>query len=256
MDDIFWGPEYATQAFVAQEPLEELDEIDGGDEGTVLIDWDAKRMTWWAANCELPAHQRLFNRLAAQNWPGWQIETAACGATAGFGCRTKGERAMKRMSAFAALVCLAAASSALAGTPAGPAACPVEIRPYPGRDRAMWDGLYAARDGRVYSGLISEGESAHLYVYDPATGPQRAAVRHGRVPRRARPGNPHLGQDPQQAGRGRPGQSLLRAAEQRQRAADRSTSPVGGADTGSATTPARGGWRTWAWSTRAPASTR
>lgn len=76
MDDIFWGPERATEAFLAQEPLEELEEIDGGDEGTVLIDWDAKRMMWWAANCELPAHQRLFNRLAAQNWPGWQIETA------------------------------------------------------------------------------------------------------------------------------------------------------------------------------------
>ncbi len=76
MDDIFWGPEYATEAFVAQEPLEEIAEIDGGDEGTVLMDWDAKRMLWWAANCELPVHQRLFNRLAAQNWPGWTIETA------------------------------------------------------------------------------------------------------------------------------------------------------------------------------------
>jgi len=75
---------------------------------------------------------------------------------------------MKRMSAFAVLVCLAAAPAALPGAQAGPAVCPVEIRSYPGRDRAMWDGLYAARDGKVYSGLISEGESAHLYVYDPA----------------------------------------------------------------------------------------
>lgn len=47
-------------------------------------------------------------------------------------------------------------------------ACLVEVRPYPVRDRAMWDGLYAARDGRVYSGLIAEGESAHFFVYDPA----------------------------------------------------------------------------------------
>jgi len=74
---------------------------------------------------------------------------------------------MQRMSAFAALACLVAAPSAMARAPAGPLACPVEIRPYPGRDRAMWDGLYAARDGKVYSALISEGESAHLYVYDP-----------------------------------------------------------------------------------------
>lgn len=58
---------------------------------------------------------------------------------------------------FCAAVCLAP-----------PGVCQVELRDYPGRDRAMWDGLYAARDGRVYSGLISEGESAHFYVYDPA----------------------------------------------------------------------------------------
>ena len=46
--------------------------------------------------------------------------------------------------------------------------CVVDAREYPGRDPAMWDGLYAASDGKVYSGLITEGESAHLYVYDPA----------------------------------------------------------------------------------------
>ena len=65
MDDIFWGPEYATETIVAQEPMDELEEIDGGDEGTVLIDWDAKRMIWWASNCRLPLHQHLFNKLAA-----------------------------------------------------------------------------------------------------------------------------------------------------------------------------------------------
>jgi hypothetical protein len=31
----------------------------------------------------------------------------------------------------------------------------------------MWDALYAARDGKVYTGLCNEGESAHLYLYDP-----------------------------------------------------------------------------------------
>jgi hypothetical protein len=47
--------------------------------------------------------------------------------------------------------------------------CFVELRPYPGSDPAMWDALYAARDGKVYTGLCTEGESAHLYVYDPHT---------------------------------------------------------------------------------------
>jgi len=45
--------------------------------------------------------------------------------------------------------------------------CIVETREYPGRCPVMWDGLYAASDGKVYSGLINEGESAHFYVYDP-----------------------------------------------------------------------------------------
>lgn len=45
--------------------------------------------------------------------------------------------------------------------------CTVVIREYPGRDPVMWDGLYAASNGKVYSGLINEGESAHFYVYDP-----------------------------------------------------------------------------------------
>ena len=47
--------------------------------------------------------------------------------------------------------------------------CIVETREYPGRDPVMWDGLYAASDGKVYSALINEGESAHFYVYDPKT---------------------------------------------------------------------------------------
>ncbi len=47
--------------------------------------------------------------------------------------------------------------------------CIVETRTYPGRDPFMWDGLYAASDGKVYSALINEGVSAHFYVYDPKT---------------------------------------------------------------------------------------
>ena len=43
----------------------------------------------------------------------------------------------------------------------------VEAIEYPGKDPVMWDGLYAASDGKVYSALISEVTSAHLYMYDP-----------------------------------------------------------------------------------------
>ncbi len=38
---------------------------------------------------------------------------------------------------------------------------------YPGKDPVMWDGLYAASDGKVYSALISEGTSAHFYMFNP-----------------------------------------------------------------------------------------
>ena len=51
--------------------------------------------------------------------------------------------------------------------------CVVEIREYPGRDPAMWRGLYAARDGKVYTGLCGEGGSAHFYQYDPAVDSNR-----------------------------------------------------------------------------------
>ncbi len=43
--------------------------------------------------------------------------------------------------------------------------CLVETRDYPGRDSEMWDALYAARNGDVYTGLITEGGSSHFYVY-------------------------------------------------------------------------------------------
>ncbi|MBN2288059.1 MAG: hypothetical protein JXQ83_01915 [Candidatus Glassbacteria bacterium] len=51
--------------------------------------------------------------------------------------------------------------------------CIVETREYPGKDRAMWRGLYAARDGKVYTGLCGEGGSAHFYQYDPGTDSHR-----------------------------------------------------------------------------------
>lgn len=46
--------------------------------------------------------------------------------------------------------------------------CTVETREYPGKDPYMWNGLYAATNGDVYSCLITEGESSHFYVYDKA----------------------------------------------------------------------------------------
>jgi hypothetical protein len=45
--------------------------------------------------------------------------------------------------------------------------CLVESRSYPGKDPSMWDALYAAKSGKVYSGLCTEEQSAHFYVYDP-----------------------------------------------------------------------------------------
>ena len=46
--------------------------------------------------------------------------------------------------------------------------CLIETREYPGKDFYMWDGLYAAKNGEVYTGLITEGVSANFYVYSPS----------------------------------------------------------------------------------------
>ena len=51
--------------------------------------------------------------------------------------------------------------------------CIVEAKDFPGRDPVMWGGLYAAKSGKVYIGLCTEGESAHFYEYDPATDSMR-----------------------------------------------------------------------------------
>jgi hypothetical protein len=45
--------------------------------------------------------------------------------------------------------------------------CFVETKEYPGKDNAMWDALYAAKNGAVYTGLITEGGSSHFYSYLP-----------------------------------------------------------------------------------------
>ncbi len=51
--------------------------------------------------------------------------------------------------------------------------CLVESVEYPGKDPTMWYGLYASKAGKVYSALITEGGSSHIYLYDPATGVHR-----------------------------------------------------------------------------------
>jgi hypothetical protein len=79
IDDLMWGPDYATKAFESQTELEELAEIEGGDEGYALVDWDARRLIWFSANCELPVQQRLYNRLLAATWPDWTIDLAVHG---------------------------------------------------------------------------------------------------------------------------------------------------------------------------------
>lgn len=48
--------------------------------------------------------------------------------------------------------------------------CRVEAIEYPGKDPTMWYALYAAKNGIVYSALITEGGSSHVYRYDPRTG--------------------------------------------------------------------------------------
>ena len=79
MDDLFWGPDYATRAFEVQEELDELEEIEGGDEGYALIDWDERRLIWYFVNCELPVQQQLYNRMLAETWRGWTIDLATHG---------------------------------------------------------------------------------------------------------------------------------------------------------------------------------
>lgn len=79
MDNLLWGPDYATKAFEAQGELDELEDIEGGDEGYALIDWDQRRLIWYFDNCELPIQQQLYDRMLAETWPGWTIDSATHG---------------------------------------------------------------------------------------------------------------------------------------------------------------------------------
>ena len=70
-----------------------------------------------------------------------------------------------RLLLFTAAILISGISNAVAQQDK---VCVVETREYPGKDPYMWNGLYAATSGDVYSCLITEGESSHFYVYDKA----------------------------------------------------------------------------------------
>jgi hypothetical protein len=75
---------------------------------------------------------------------------------------------MKTLKTFSFLLLVATFTIfTRAQTPSVPGreACIVETRDFPGKDSEMWDALYAARNGDVYTGLITEGGSSHFYVY-------------------------------------------------------------------------------------------
>jgi len=77
----------------------------------------------------------------------------------------------KRLILLFAIFSAAISSKGLARINESP--CIVETREYSGKDPTMWQGLYAARDGKVYTGLCTEPGSAHLYQYGPAADSNR-----------------------------------------------------------------------------------
>jgi hypothetical protein len=66
------------------------------------------------------------------------------------------------------IACLMASGAALASS--ADRIAKVECIEYPGRDPGVWNALYAAEDGNVYTGLCTHSGSAHFYRYDPETG--------------------------------------------------------------------------------------
>ena len=64
----------------------------------------------------------------------------------------------------------------LAGFPSQNKTITMTSRRFPGghREDGMWTALSVARDGKVYLGLSTAGNSAHFYIYDPA----RDTMRH------------------------------------------------------------------------------
>lgn len=72
--DIFWGPEETTRFIRTLPPTEEWPNKAPCAAGAV-VDWDARRLTWFEADYLLPGRleQRLYSLLLQQLWPDWQI---------------------------------------------------------------------------------------------------------------------------------------------------------------------------------------
>ncbi len=70
------GPEKATAKFTAEEELDDVDDVLGGEDGAAIIDWDDRTVIWMMANCRLPVHQRFCNRMIAQAFDGWTVRMA------------------------------------------------------------------------------------------------------------------------------------------------------------------------------------
>ncbi len=78
------------------------------------------------------------------------------------------KRMIRKIVGFLLVTLLASSAAFVRQVAADEKIVPVQVREYPGRDPAMWQGLYAAGDGMVYSTLCSELGSSHMYRYDPA----------------------------------------------------------------------------------------
>jgi hypothetical protein len=52
-----------------------LEDVDGGEDGCALIDWDTQLMMW-SAQCVSPVQERLCNRMMALTWPEWTVVIA------------------------------------------------------------------------------------------------------------------------------------------------------------------------------------
>lgn len=68
------GPEKASARFAGEAEMEDLEDVLGGDDGSALIDWDAKVVRWQMANCHLPLQQQLTSRMIQQAFPGWDVK--------------------------------------------------------------------------------------------------------------------------------------------------------------------------------------
>ncbi len=83
------------------------------------------------------------------------------------------QRTIRKIPFFLLITLLAFSAAFIRQASAQEQTVLVEARSYSGRDPAMWQGLYAASDGMVYSTLCSEMGSSHMYQYNPAADSNR-----------------------------------------------------------------------------------